>query len=105
MPRTRRIVEPEPMSPEATRAAIESEGEVALVIPPDPLNRWKTHVEGAVNGVRFRVPVGKMVKVPRAVAEVLVNSDYLGSKLTVETFTDPFEVRRAAAEAAEAPES
>lgn len=82
------------------RALIDAEEKVPVIIPPDPLNKWRTHVEGSVNMVTFRIPVGKMVTVPRSVAEVLVNSDYLGSKITIEQFTDPFEVRKTAAEIA-----
>ena len=68
------------------KAKMKSEASVPMPIPADPLNPGLTVIPVLINGVRFDVPVGKMVNVPQSVAAVLANSDYLWPKLTVETF-------------------
>lgn len=70
----------------ALKAKMKSETQVPVIIPPDPLNPGMTVVPVLINGLRFDVPVGKMVKVPQSVADILANSDYISPKLTVETF-------------------
>jgi|GEM_PF-6410565 len=68
------------------RAKMKSEAQVPVIIPADPMNPGITAVPVFVNGVRFDIPVGKMVKVPQSVAGILADSDYISPKLTVETF-------------------
>lgn len=68
------------------KAKIKSEVTIPVLIPADTLNPGFKFVPVIVNGVRFDVPVGKLVQVPQSVASVLANSDYIAPKLTVETF-------------------
>ena len=68
------------------KAKMKSEASVPVLIPADPLNHSLTVVPVLINGVKFDIPVGKMVKVPQSVAAVLADSDYIAPKLTVETF-------------------
>lgn len=70
----------------ALKAKMKSETQVPVIIPADPMNPGITAVPVFVNGVRFDIPVGKMVKVPQSVAGILADSDYISPKLTVETF-------------------
>ena len=71
-----------------TSGSIGVEAVVTRMIPVDPLNRWRTEVTGSVNGVTFRLPIGKPVSVPLLVADVLDHSDYLGNTVTIPEFRD-----------------
>jgi len=65
------------------------EPKATVMIPKDPLNPGLKEVPVTINRATYPVPVGRMVKVPRSVAEVLANSDYLGgSQITVPTFDE-----------------
>lgn len=60
-----------------TKALLDEQKKVTVIIPVDSLNKQDKHVSVCINGYIYQIERGKQVEIPEGVALILTESGHL----------------------------